>query len=140
MELQRGAFPIQSFESKRYKICGDYASYMVLADQRIIGTILISLIAVVITADSCVSIAFAQIYANRTLHSAVPLVVPSHHVYNVKVSPQTSQGRPVINSTAPRLNGPSTVIASPVTDESENATGTNTTTTAGSGGTFSGTR
>jgi hypothetical protein len=101
---------------------------MAFAVRKMISINVIYLLAVVITADSCVCMAFAQIYTNRTLHSAAPHVV---------LSPQS---QPAINNTTPHLKGPSTVIASPVTDEFEgNATSTNTT-TAGTRGTFSGTR
>lgn len=94
---------------------------MAFAARKMIGIVFIFLLAVIITNNSYFCIVFAQIYTNGTLNSAAPHVVPSPHGLNNAT-----------NITAGHLKGPSTVIASPVTNEMEGNASINNITTAGS--------
>lgn len=92
---------------------------MAFAARKMIGIVFIFLLAVIITNNSYFCIVFAQIYTNGTLNSAAP-VLPPHGLNNAT------------NITAGHLKGPSTVIASPVTNEMEGNASINNITTAGS--------
>ena len=103
-------------------------SSMAFASQKMIGVILIYVIAVIIivTVSSYVYIALAQIYTNKTgLGQASPRAPSPVHATNI---------------TGPHLIGPSKVNASQITDETKGTATPANTSIPSSRGTFLGTR